>query len=476
MRQNQSLTGSLDWPLFVAILLMMGMGLATVYSATYEEQGQGLFDFSQKHGKQVIWIAVSLFLGLLVFLIDSDIYRKFAIPIYIFCLSLLVVVLFMPAVHGARAWLGFGSLGIQPAEFAKIGTAILLARYLGAMNINVQNANTVLIANLIIVIPMGLILLQPDAGTFVVFTSFLFVLYREGISFDPWLLGILNGILPARIGGFKSTWIGSHFIPILFVVIFLSVITLLFANSVFTISWLPFEKIDGIYGLILFICAFCLVAYIIMRSIFAKRDRKRAALISISGAVLASGLCYGVYWGFDRLADHQKERIELLLGTYEPKNGTSAPIEDGADYNRNRAMAAVGSGRLFGKGYGDSSLSNTRTNHVPESETDFIFCPYAEEWGFVGSLILVILFVFVMLRIVVIAERQKSSFNRIYAYSVAMITFYHFAVNIGMNIGFAPVIGIPLPFFSYGGSSMMSFSIMLFILLKLDSQRKDVLS
>ena len=470
MRQNQSLTGSLDWPLFIAIMLMMGMGLATVYSVTFDEEHANLFDFSQKHGKQVIWVAVSLFLGLLVFLIDSDIYRKFALPIYLVCLGMLVVVLFMPAVHGARAWLGFGSLGIQPAEFAKIGTAILLARYLGTNNVNVQSALTVLISNLIIVVPMALILLQPDAGTFVVFTSFLFVLYREGISFDPWLLGLLNGILPARLGGFKSTWIGSHFIPILFVVIFLSVITLLLSQTIVHVDWdwLGVKELEGIDMLYIFIGLFWVVAFIFMRLIFAKRDRKRALLIAIFGFILASSLCWGVNSGFHKLAPHQKERIELVIGLRDDP--------DGDDYNRNRAMAAVGSGGLFGKGYRNASVSSTRTNHVPESETDFIFCPYAEEWGFAGSLFLVGLFVFVMLRIVVIAERQKSSFNRIYAYAVAMILFYHFAINIGMNIEFSPVIGIPLPFFSYGGSSMMSFSIMLFILLKLDSQRKDVLS
>lgn len=468
MRQNQSLTGSLDWPLFIAVLLMMGMGLATVYSVAYDENHPNIFDFSQKYGKQVMWVAVSLFLGLLVFLIDSDIYRKFALPIYLFCISLLVIVLFMPPINGARAWLGFGTMGIQPAEFAKIGTAILLARYLGTLNLNIQGAGTVALANAIILLPMALVLLQPDAGTFVVFTSFLFVLYREGISFDPWILGITNAILPARAGKLKSTWLGSHFIPILFVVIFLSVVTLLIAPTTIELDWFPGQPIDGLYALIFSIGLFCLVAFIIMRILFAKRDRRRAIFISVIGFVLISGLCWTVDWGFDHLADHQKERIELVLGLVDDP--------DGDDYNRNRAMAAVGSGGLFGKGYGNASVSSLRTNHVPESETDFIFCPYAEEWGFAGSLLLVIIFVFVMLRILVIAERQKASFNRIYAYCVAMIFFYHFAINIGMSIEFAPVIGIPLPFFSYGGSSMMSFSIMVFILLKLDSQRKDVLS
>ena len=208
--------------------------------------------------------------------------------------------------------------------------------------------------------------------------------------------------------------------------------------------------------------------FLFMRFIFSKRDRKRALSIAIIGFVLASILTSIVNYTFQKLAGHQKERIELVLGLREDP--------DGDDYNRNRAMAAVGSGGMFGKGYQNAIVSSVQTNHVPESETDFIFCPYAEEWGFMGTFVLVGLYIFMILRIVFIAERQKSSFNRIYAYAVAMILFYHFTINIGMSIEFAPVIGIPLPFFSYGGSSMMSFSIMMFILLKLDSQRKDVLN
>jgi rod shape determining protein RodA len=182
---------------------------------------------------------------------------------------------------------------------------------------------------------------------------------------------------------------------------------------------------------------------------------------------LGGGLSLGVGAGFNSLAPHQKDRIELFLGLKEDPNGK--------DYNRHRAMAAVGSGGLIGKGYNKASVSSVESNHVPESETDFIFCPFAEEWGFIGTLFLIVLYMFMLIRIIIIAERQRASFNRIYAYCVGMILFYHFAINIGMNIGFAPVIGIPLPFFSYGGSSMMSFSVMMFILLKLDSQRKDVL-
>ncbi len=467
MRKNQSLTAHVDWPLFAVYITLLLLGLTTVYSVAYNPEHPSIFDFSEKYGKQVMWLCIALFLGLLVFLIDSDIYRKFALPIYLFVLSLLVLVLFMPPVNGARAWLGIGSMGIQPAEFAKIGTAIILSRYLSSVNIKQQNKKTVLIANAIILIPMALILLQPDAGTFVVFTSFLFVLYREGVSYDPIIIWLLR-LLPFKGLHFKNTWIGSHFIPILFVVIFLSITTLLLSNETITFDAFPGLEIQGYWGVFFFLGIASLIGFFILRMLFSKRDRKRAGTIAIIGFILSVGLTSTVNYTFQKLAGHQKERIELVLGLREDPNGD--------DYNRNRAMAAVGSGGLFGKGYRKASVSSVRTNHVPESETDFIFCPYAEEWGFMGTFVLVCLYIFMILRIVYIAERQKAVFNRIYAYSVAMILFYHFAINIGMSIEFAPVIGIPLPFFSYGGSSMMSFSVMMFILLKLDSQRKDVLN
>lgn len=464
MRKGESIVAHFDWALFVSYLILLIMGVATVYSTAYNEDHPSLFDFSQKYGKQIIWLGVSLFLGLMVFLIDSDIYQKFAVPIYLFTLSLLVVVLFMPPVNGARAWLGIGTMGIQPAEFAKIGSALLLARFISNVNVKQQNIQTVLLANAIILIPMALILLQPDAGTFVVFTSFLFVMYREGITYDPLILKIMNGIPGVK---FKQTWVGSHFIPILFVVVFLSLVTLLMSNEVLEFDFLPGLEIPGFWSVIISLTIFALLSLLISRLLGAKRERRRVVFVVLIGFVLAAGLSSIVNFGFQGLADHQKDRIELFLGLKEDPNGE--------DYNRNRAMAAVGSGGFLGKGYNKASVSSVESNHVPESETDFIFCPFAEEWGFAGVFILVSVYMFVLMRIIVIAERQRSVFNRVYAYAVGMILFYHFAINIGMNIGFAPVIGIPLPFFSYGGSSMMSFSMMLFILLKLDSQRRDVL-
>ncbi len=465
MRKQESLTQYLDWPLFGALIIMLIMGLATVYSVAFNEDAPSIFNFSEKYGRQLFWILFSLFLGLLVFLIDSDIYRRFAIPIYLSTLFLLVVVLFMPAVHGAHAWIGIGSFGVQPAEFAKISTALLLAKYISGLTVKQQNTRTVLTASSILLIPMGLILLQPDAGTFVVFTSFLFVMYREGLTFDPILLNIVNSIPGVR---YKETWVGSHFIPILFALLFLSVITLLLKSV--SIDLAIFGTVITLNGFLLVftgLISIYLISWLLLQRLTTRRDRSRMMVVLTLGLVLAGSLSLVVDKGFDMLRKHQKDRIELFLGLREDPNGD--------DYNRNRAMAAVGSGGFMGKGYGKASVSSVRSNHVPESETDFIFCPFAEEWGFVGVLVLFFLYFFMLFRIIVIAERQRAAFNRVYAYCVAMILFYHFAINIGMNIGFAPVIGIPLPFFSYGGSSMMSFSVMMFILLKLDAQRKDVL-
>ena len=442
---------------------MLTFGIATVYSVAYNPEHPNIFSFEEKYGKQILWLCVSLFLGLLVFLIDSDIYRKFAFPIYLFVLSLLVLVLFMPPINGARAWIGVGTMGIQPAEFGKIAVSLLLAKYISELSVKQQTIGNVLGAAMILLIPMVLILLQPDAGSFVVFTSFLFVMYREGLTFDPIILAIINSFPGVKM---KYTWVGSHFIPILFVAVFLSIITLLLSSVEVDFFFLPF-KVSGSLGVIVTLILFAIVALLFIRQFGSKRDRSRGTLIIIIGLILGGGLSFGVGAGFSSLAPHQKDRIELFLGLREDP--------DGEDYNRNRAMAAVGSGGLTGKGYNKASVSSVESNHVPESETDFIFCPFAEEWGFIGVLVLICMYMFMLLRIISIAERQRAAFNRIYAYCVAMILFYHFAINIGMNIGFAPVIGIPLPFFSYGGSSMMSFSMMMFILLKLDSQRKDVL-
>jgi len=464
MRKNDSLLSKLDWPLFISFMILVFLGLATVYSVAFNEENPSIFAFSEKYGKQIIWLGASFFIGLLIFLIDADYYSKIALPVYISVLVLLVIVLFMPPINGARAWLGVGSLGVQPAEFAKIATALLLSKYISELVVKFQTIKTVLTACLILFVPALLIALQPDAGTLVVFSSFLFVMYREGLTFDPIILGVLNTIPGIK---FKSTWLGNHFIPVLFVFLFLCIITLVLSNVQFHLWGFPNNTFQGSTGVVLTLGSISLLLLLFIRRISSRRDRPRMILVIALGFLITASISLFVDKAFSGLAKHQRNRIELVLGLKEDP--------DGGDYNRNRAMAAVGSGGALGKGYMGASVSSIESNHVPESETDFIFCPFAEEWGFLGSIILVATYMFMLLRIIFIAERQRAPFNRIYAYCVAMILFYHFAINIGMNIGFAPVIGIPLPFFSYGGSSILSFCVLVFILLKLDSQRIDVL-
>jgi rod shape determining protein RodA len=438
--------------------------MATIYSVAFNEEHPALFALSEKYGKQLLWLGISFFVGLIIFLIDANIYSKVAGPVYIVTLLLLVIVLFMPPINGARAWLGVGSMGVQPAEFAKIATALLLSKYISELVTKLQTTKTVLLACLIFFIPSLLVALQPDAGTLIVFSSFLFVMYREGLTFDPLILGVLNAIPGMK---FKSTWLGSHFIPVLFVLLFLCILTLALSNSTFHLWFFPNFSIQGSTGIIITLFLISVVSLLFIRQFSVKRDRPRILLVISLGFIITSGITFFVDTAFSNLARHQRDRIELVLGLKEDP--------DGRDYNRNRAMAAVGSGGALGKGYKEASISSIKSNHVPESETDFIFCPFAEEWGFLGSIALVFIYMFMLMRIIFIAERQRLAFNRIYAYCVAMILFYHFAINIGMNIGFSPVIGIPLPFFSYGGSSILSFCILIFILLKLDSQRKDML-
>jgi rod shape determining protein RodA len=463
-RTEKSITKNIDWGLLLLYLLFLLMGLVNIYSASYNPNHPFIFDLTQNYGKHIVWICIALFGGFVLFLIDAEIIRKSSYLIYGITLILLIAVLFTPKVNGARSWFGIGSFGIQPSEFAKMGTALALSAFLSRINIKVQNMATVTQANLIILLPMLLIILQPDAGTFLVFTGFLFVMYREGMSYDPLLVGAFNWFSPKKI---KKTLIGGNFIPIIFIVVFLSLITLLFKDEEIIIPLVDIP-VHGKFMLLFILTVGALIVTLIVYRLVSKRERRKLLSLIVVSYLFAGTLIYSVGTLFSKLSQHQKERIELVLGLIQDPNGK--------DYNRYRAMAAVGSGGFNGKGYIGADLASPISHHVPEQETDFIFCTFAEEWGFLGSFFLLVLYIIFLVKIIGIAERQRLAFNRVYAYSIAMIFFLHFAVNIGMNIGLMPVIGIPLPFFSYGGSSLLSFSAMFFILLKLDSERNETLS
>jgi rod shape determining protein RodA len=454
--QNENSFADLDWSMVIVYFLLVGLGIANIYSSVYDAEHPELFDQITQHGKQITWLGISLFLGIAIMFLETSFIKKYAYWFYWITIVLLIVVLFMPAVNGARAWFGVGAFGIQPAEFAKIGVALALAKYLSTGSDSLRGRNrsvTVSIVDVIgrfrnnsplfvlLAIPAVLILAQPDAGTFIVFTSFILVLYREGYA--------------------------GNVLLFLIIAVVIAVITLIVADSSFMIPGLKI-KLSGKTGIVLSLITLGIIFYFMIRSIVLPRNRPPLYRALIGSLVVAIIFVNFIEIGYSRiLMSHQKERIDLVLGKIDDP--------DGKGYNINRAKAAIGSGGFFGKGYMKATLANENQGHVPMQSTDFIFCTWSEEWGFVGSFSLVIIYTFLLIKMIIIAERQRSDFTRIFAYCVTGIFFYHFMINVGMAIGLAPVIGIPLPFFSYGGSSMMSFSMLFFILLKLDAERKVVL-
>ena len=457
---SDNILANADWVLVVIYLLLVGLGVVNIYSAGYDPEHAGLFDLSTEHGKQLMWFGIALFFGIIILFLESSFIRKYAFVFYGATVLMLLFVLFTPAVNGARSWFGVGGFGIQPSEFAKVGVSLALAKLLGQSKHQLvarQKRRVSLgIANLwglipfltqnfetvfVIAIPSVLVLLQPDAGTFIVFTSFILVLYREGYA--------------------------GNILLFMVIAVIVAVITLVVADQSFMLPLLKI-KLSGKTGIVLTLIFLAIIFYFLIRNVVLPRNRKPLYRALIGSLVVSILFVNFIELGYSKILEpHQKERIDLVLGKIDDP--------DGKGYNINRAKAAIGSGGFMGKGYRQATLANASQKHVPMQSTDFIFCTWSEERGFVGSFFLVILYTTLLIRLVVVAERQRSNFTRVYAYCVASVFFYHFMINVGMAIGLAPVIGIPLPFFSYGGSGMLAFSLFLFILIKLDSERKIVL-
>jgi len=394
------------------------MGWLNVYASVFNEQHYLITDMTQKYGKQLIWILSSLFIAILILVVEGNFFAAFSYPIYGFFLLLLVAVLGVgTTVAGSKSWFRIGEFGIQPAEFTKFATCMALAKFLGNINTKMTETRTKLICAIIVCVPILLIFLEHETGVALVYSAFILVMYREGLSGNILLLGV--GIV------------------------------LLFLLS------LLINK----YILVSIIGVLCFMLFMVMR----KSTQNIIVVILIF--VVASGAVFSVQYAFDKLEPHQKKRINVFLGKESDKKK--------AGYNVNQSLIAIGSGGIMGKGF----LQGTQTKYdfVPEQSTDFIFCTVGEEWGFVGTAVVVGLFLVLLIRIIQVAERQRSPYSRIYGYGVASIIFFHVLVNIGMTIGFMPVIGIPLPYFSYGGSSLWSFTILLFILIKLDAYRLEIL-
>ncbi|MCF8367279.1 MAG: rod shape-determining protein RodA [Bacteroidales bacterium] len=419
MRSRNNILQSIDWWTVVIYAAMVLLGWISIYAAIFDEEHSSILDMSQKYGKQLIWIGTSVLLALIVLVTDSKFFPTFSFFIYVLMLGLLVgVLLFGKEIAGSKSWFQFGGFSLQPAEFAKFATNLALAKYLSGLNIDLKKISTLIRAFIILAIPAALIFLQNDTGSALVYSAFIFVLYREGMT-------------------------GSILI-IALVTVFLFLLALLV------------NKMVVIVGLMLLATLLILVI----------RRTFRNIIVVIGMLLITSGFVFSVDYAFQNILEpHHRTRINVLLGKESDLHG--------AGYNVHQSLIAIGSGGFSGKGF----LKGTQTkfNFVPEQSTDFIYCTVGEEWGFIGSSLVVVLFLVLLSRLIYLAERQRSAFSRVYGYGVASIIFFHFAVNIAMTLGLFPVIGIPLPFFSYGGSSLWGFTVLLFIFIKLDSNRMNVL-
>lgn len=416
MKENR-----LDWISLALYAIILIFGWFNIYAACFDESHASVFDFSTKHGKELIWIGFALIAALIVSLTDPKIFAQTSYFIYFGAIILLIVTLFVATVtKGAVSWINFGSFKFQPSEFAKFSTALALAKYMSSIDIDFRQLHTKIIAWTIILIPAALILLQHDTGSALVFVSFLLPLFREGLSPVILILGLV-------------------------------------AAALFVLALLINPLI--IIGILTAIALFYLFVWL------NKRTRKH--YYWTIGLLLACSLfTLSVDFVFENVLEpHQRDRIYVLIGKTTDTHGSG--------YNVHQSKIAIGSGGIVGKGFLKGTI--TKADFVPEQETDFIFCTVGEEWGFLGSSILILLYVALLLRLIRLAERQQSSFSRFYGYSVASILFIHCFINIGMVLGLLPVIGIPLPFFSYGGSSLIAFTILLFIFLRQDQDRTKLI-
>jgi rod shape determining protein RodA len=418
MRTEKGAFYRIDWVMVVLYLSLVVMGWLNIYAAVYSDSHQHITDIHQKYGKQMLFIIAAFVLAVSILIIDPKFFSQFSWFIYGFFLIMLIVVIFAGReISGSKSWFAIGGFGIQPAEFAKMATALALAKFLGGTDTNMKRTGTLLKAVGIILLPMLFILLEHDTGSALVFFCFALVLFRAGMP-GYYLLAMVA-------------------LPVL------GVLALVMNKFI-------------LIGILLAVSAI----------IYMKTQRRiRSLLVTLSIFLASSGFIFSVDYAFNKVLEpHQRQRINVLLG-----NNTDLK---GAGYNVNQSLIAIGSGRFWGKGF----LQGTQTkyNFVPEQSTDFIFCTVGEEQGFAGSVIVIALFLGLMIRIVTTAERQRSRFSRLYGYGVASLFFIHFTINIGMALGLLPVIGIPLPFFSYGGSSLWAFTILLFIFIKQDAFRYEL--
>jgi rod shape determining protein RodA len=473
MVQRNNILANIDWITIVLWLVIMGFGWMNIYSANILEEHTGVFDFSQRYGKQLIWIGASFILAVLIFILDAKFYIYFAYILYAgVILVLIAVLLFGREINGAKSWFVIGGSQIQPSEFAKPVTALALASLMSSHNYSLRRFGDLLKAGFIILLPAGLILLQPDMGSTIIYFAFIFVLFREGFSAS--IMMMLAGLI---LLFFATLMIQKPLILLVItgvsLMVYLGTVknvkkTLLLAlvtGILFGILYTANNTLDA--GFSLFAVGLATVIPVILVLVMILiRHREKNSFKILAGMCIAILFVISVDYAMNNiLKPHQQHRIYVTLGLEDDPKGVG--------YNVNQSKIAIGSGGFSGKGYLNGT--QTKLHFVPEQSTDFIFCTVGEEWGFLGTAFVILLYVGLLMRMIVLAERQRSSFSRIFGYGFISILFTHFLINIGMTIGLLPVIGIPLPFFSYGGSSMWAFTVFLFIFLRLDASRLELL-
>ena len=469
--RGRGLLKTLDWQLVVIYLLLILIGWASIYSSAPSSDSSSLFDFSNRGGKQFVWILASFGLAItILFVINPRVFEGLSFLIYLFAIGLLLAVIVLGVkVNGSRSWFEFGPIRFQPAEMSKISTSLMLAAVMSQQGYRIDRIKDFIVTAAVILLPMGIIVMQNETGSALVYIGFIFMLYREGLS--GWFISLIGlaillfiltltdspflatmvlmgaGSLCICLSSGREKWWFFLGLPLLVALGFLPSIL----PEDFVLS--PLQILLATLGILIPLAGY-----------MAFRERNRFtqfSLIAIIGGLL---LIFSTEYIFNNvLQEHQRKRIEVLIGLKEDPKGV--------EYNVIQSKIAIGSGGLTGNGY-LSDGTQTSLGYVPEPSTDFIFCNIGEEWGFVGCTIVILLYVLLIWRIVRNAERSRESFTRIYGYCVASCIFMHLFVNIGMTLGIMPVIGIPLPLVSYGGSSLWAFTIMIFIFIALDKNEK----
>ncbi len=471
---NSYRTGKIDYPLVICYLFLIFVGWINIFAAVYSQEHSSIFDMSQRYGMQFIWILTALVLAVgILFVLNPKIYSVLSPPIYIaVCLLLFAVIFLGKEVNGSKSWFQIGPVSFQPAEISKISTSLFLAYLMSKYNFSLHKVKDAVAVAITLLFPMALIIMEKETGSALVYCGFIFLLYREGLSGWFLVFGIMSILL------FVVTLAVSPLAAIIILFVLSGIIYGLYSGRLFVtlaitipvgvlLGFLP--KIFAIEGLELpavikpeYVALAVTLPLATLATVKAKGRRFAHIKMLLLGFVCSLALIFSVQFIFNEiLQPHQRARIENLLGITEDLKGVG--------YNVHQSKIAIGSGGLWGKGF----LNGTQTkfNFVPEQSTDFIFCTVGEEWGFAGSVTVIAVYLFLIARLIVLSERQKDKFARIYGYCVACCFFMHVFINIGMTMGIVPVIGIPLPLLSYGGSSLWSFTVLLFIFIRLDMER-----